>query len=292
MKKIILFFSLVFITFHIQAQVGSDTVRYVIETIDGNEYLANILESTEEYILIQTDIISELKLNRSVIESMKKVTIGDMTKGEFWFENPHATRYFYSPNGYNLKKQEAYYQNTWVFFNQLSYGFTDQFSMGVGIMPIFLVGAGAAPVWITPKIGIPLIENKLNLGVGVLAATILGESDTGFGIAYTTLTHGDRDKNSTIGGGWAFSSDGWGKYPTITFAAMARFSKKGFFITENYLITTAYETIGIISFGGRSVQKKLAVDYGLIFPVNTGADMLLAVPWLSITIPFGNKVSQ
>ena len=291
MKKLILLFTLVCIAFHIHGQTGTDTLRYVIETTDGNEYLAKILESTDEYILVQTEIFPELKIPKSAVKSMKKVTISDMNKGEYWFKNPHSTRYFYSPNGYNLQRNEGYYQNTWVFFNQVSYGFSENFSVGVGMIPLFLVGADIAPVWITPKLGIPLIKDKLNLGIGVLAGTVLGEGE-GLGIAYTTLSYGSRDKNSTIGGGWAYSSDGWAKYPTLSFSAMSRFSKKGFFITENYLISTAYETIGLISLGGRSVQKKLAIDYGLIFPVNSGADVCLAIPWLSITVPFGNKITQ
>ena len=277
---------------YVSAQHGTDSVRHIIETIDGNEYNAKILEETEEYLLIETEILGELKIPKQAIKSITKITISELIEGEFWFDNPHATRYFYSPNGYNLKEGEGYFQNAWVFFNQLSYGITDNVSLGGGMMPTFLLGAGMAPVWITPKIGIPVIKDKLNVGLGVLAATIVGESEGGFGIAYGTVSHGSRDKNTTLGVGWTFTSDGFGKYPTLSLSGMTRLSKKGFFITENYLISTKYETIGLIAFGGRSVQKKLAIDYGLIVPVNTGADRLIAIPWLSITIPFGNAIQK
>ena len=293
MKKLTLTLILIFsIGFCIHAQMGSDTVRHIVETLDGTEYTAKIIEETPEYILIETSASIELKIPRKAIKSIKLITISDLNKGEYWFDNPHATRYFYSPNGYNLKAGEGYYQNTWVFFNQVSYGISDNFSIGAGMMPIFLLGAGFAPVWITPKIGFPIIEDKLNLGIGILASTVLGENEGGFGLSYATISHGSRDKNSTLGVGWAFSSEGIASYPTFSFSAMTRFSKKGFFITENYLISTKYETIGLMAFGGRSVQKKLAIDYGLILPINTGANTLIAVPWLSITVPFGNAIQQ
>jgi hypothetical protein len=58
-------------------------------------------------------------------------------------------------------------------------------------------------------------------------------------------------------------------------------------MTENYFINTGGENFGIISLGGRTVQRRLAVDWGLIFPL---ADIgeFIAVPWLGITVPFGN----
>ncbi|MEZ5070324.1 MAG: hypothetical protein R2751_04985 [Bacteroidales bacterium] len=36
----------------------------------------------------------------------------DLVEGEYWFSNPHATRYFFGTNGYGLEKGEGYYQNT------------------------------------------------------------------------------------------------------------------------------------------------------------------------------------
>ena len=153
-------------------------------------------------------------------------------------------------------------------------------------MPLFLVGAETAPVWITPKFSIPLAE-KMHFGIGVLGATVLAEG-FGFGIAYASLTYGTTDNNTTFGGGWAYADGEFAKYPTFNFSGMYRLGKKGYFLTENYLISTGYETFGIIALGGRSVQKKLAVDYGLVLPINTGIGTFIAVPWLSITIPFGN----
>jgi hypothetical protein len=65
-----------------------------------------------------------------------------------------------------------------VLFNQGGYGVTNYFSIGAGILPVFLFGGGATPVWITPKFSIPVVIDKFNVGAGALAGTVLGESGT------------------------------------------------------------------------------------------------------------------
>lgn len=266
-----------------------DTIFATLKTTGGNEFTGIIVSEDEEFIEIETEPFLVLKIPKVKILSYKIIEKQKTVGGEFYFENPHATRYLYSPNGYGLRMGEGYYQNLWVMFNQVSYGFSDYFTMGTGITPLFLFEGAPTPVWITPKFSIPVRKDKINIGGGALLATVLVETDASFGIAFGTFTLGPRDSNFTLGTGWAFTSDGFAKHPTFTIAGMRRTGKKGYILTENYLISTAYETIGILSFGGRSVQKKLAVDYGLVIPFNIGAT--IAFPWLSITLPFGEKIN-
>ena len=47
------------------------------------------------------------------------------------------------------------------------------------------------------------------------------------------------------------------------------------------------ETGGVISGGARWIIKKAALDFGLFIPIGTD-DVLLVLPWLGFTIPFGN----
>jgi hypothetical protein len=266
-------------------QKENDTIHATIITITKNEYSGQVLSENKENV--------ELEVEPGIIITIPKIKILDykiieseiIKDGEVYFSNPHATRYFYGPNGYGLKREEGYYQNLWVMFNQVSYGFSDNFSVGVGVIPLFLFAGAATPVWITPKVSIPLKKDKINMGAGALMATIIGESEASFGIAYGTFTVGSMDSNATLGAGWAYTTDGFGERPTLSLSAMYRYGKKGYLLTENYLISTASETIGIFAFGGRSVQKKLAVDYGLAIPLNIGETF--AFPWLSITLPFG-----
>lgn len=266
----------------------TDSVYVEIETTRGNVYSGLIVNTNPNYIELETEPMVILRIPRLKILDYEILDKDKLKGGDFYFENPHATRYFYGPNGYGLRKGEGYYQNLWVMFNQVSYGFSDYFSLGTGVIPLFLFAGTPTPVWITPKFSIPLKKEKLNLGAGALAATIIGESETSFGIAYGTLTYGSRDRNATLGAGWAYSNDAFGEYPTFSLSGMYRIGKKGYLLTENFLISTESETIGIISAGGRIVQKRLAVDYGLFIPVGIGE--FFAFPWLSITLPFGGEV--
>ena len=116
---------------------------------------------------------------------IKKISLVSQTRakdGSYWLENPQATRYFWSPNGYNLKKGEGYYQNVWIMGNQAIYGITNHISAGIGTIPLFLFGGAPTPVWLTTKFSIPVVENKFNVGAGALVGTILGEEHTSFGI--------------------------------------------------------------------------------------------------------------
>jgi hypothetical protein len=294
-KNSLLFMATLFLSVSIFGQADSirtifdrsadDTLRVFIETIDNSEYTGILLFEDEKSIELETELGVVIRIPKLKILRYKTLQKKEMVDGEYYFENPHATRYFYGPNGYGLRQGEGYYQNTWVMFNQVSYGFSDYFSVGTGIIPLFLFEGAPTPAWITPKFSIPIRKNKINVGGGALVATIIGESGASFGVAYGTFTLGSRDSNTTLGAGWAYTGDGFGEYPTFSVSGMYRTGQKGYFISENYLISTAYETIGIISLGGRTVQKKLAVDYGLVIPVNAG--ITIAFPWLSITLPFG-----
>ncbi|MGV8092246.1 MAG: hypothetical protein AB2L24_10325 [Mangrovibacterium sp.] len=53
---------------------------------------------------------------------------------------------------------------------------------------------------------------------------------------------------------------------------MVRTGPKGYFITENHLITADEETAVMISAGGRSIIRNVGLDYSLWVPVGPGID--------------------
>jgi hypothetical protein len=66
---------------------------------------------------------------------------------------------------------------------------------------------------------------------------------------------------------------------------MLRTGKRGYFMSENYYIKTEDVTIVALMFGGRTLVKKVALDYGLVFPFTSESSDFIAIPWLGITIP-------
>ncbi len=258
-----------------------------IETKDGNEFLGEIIEEDPLYIKLKTQKFGEVTISKSDIKSQKPVEVQQVKEGKYWFPNPQSTRYFWAPNGYGLEKGEGYYQNIWVLWNQFAVGLTNSFSVGGGIVPLFLFGGGPTPVFGTVKFSVPVTKNKFNIGAGAIAGTVLGEENTGFGILYGLTTFGSSDKNMTFGAGAMFASGDWATAPLFNLNGMFRVSNKGYVLTENYLITSGGETIVLISMGGRSIIKKAALDYGLFIPFYSEMESFIAIPWLGFTIPFG-----
>jgi hypothetical protein len=286
-KGIFLLALMLIVSFISIGQTTQDTTVFQVETNDGNEFLGEIVLQDSVNIILKTQNFGELTISRANIKSLKQVNVQQIKDGKLWFENPQSTRYFWSPNGYGLKKGEGYYQNIWVLWNQFSLGLSDNFSVGGGIIPLFLFAGSPTPVFLTAKFSVPVVENKFNIGGGGIVGTILGEEGTGFGILYGLSTFGTPDNNVTVGMGYGFAGGEWAKSPMINVNGMFRVSSRGYFITENYIITAGGESVVIISLGGRSIIKKAALDYGLILPLSTDFDGLIALPWLGFTIPFG-----
>ncbi len=266
---------------------AQDTTTYRVETKDGNEYLGKISFDSPERITLITKSLGEIQLKKIDILKIEAVKISQIKNGALWFDNPQASRYFWMPNGYGVKKGEGYYQNVWVFVNQITVAPSDHFSIGVGMVPTFLFG-GPTPVWITGKLSIPANHDKLNIGAGILSGTVLGEEESGFGIAYGMATFGSRDANLSIGAGYGYAGGDWSNQPTLSVSALIRTSNRGYFLTENYYIGTGEDPLILLSVGGRRIVKKTGIDFGLFVPISSGMDFI-AIPWLGLTVPLGKK---
>ena len=132
-------------------------------------------------------------------------------------------------------------------------------------------------------------KNKFNVGVGALVGGVLGDGDSeAFCIVYGTSTLGTREKNFSLSLGYGFTGNNWADAPTVTLSGMVRTGKNGYFLTENYFISSGGTIVAIISMGGRYVFKKLAIDFGGVIPIVDGDTGI--GPWLGINVPFGNKI--
>ncbi len=271
------------------AQDQTDTLTYYIQTTDGNSYRGQILAQDSVEVLFNLERFGEQSFLKTEIKKMKPLDAEKLVGDEYWMDNPQATRYFFSPNAYGLEKGEGYYQNVWVMVNSFAVGVTDYFSIGGGVIPLFLFAGSPTPVWVTPKFSVPVSKEKFNLGGGALLGTVLGEEDTGFGILYGISTLGSKDKNVSLGLGYGYAGGDWATAPMVNLNTMIRFGPKGYFISENYFFQTEGTTALIFSFGGRHIIQNASLDYGLIIPIISDMGSFLALPWLGITIPFGNK---
>jgi hypothetical protein len=294
MKKLILTLGLfmctvLFSELMCQTKIQQDST-YIFEMKDGNTYIGkvNILEQGRLYEV--TTSIGKLSIRPEDIAVIRIPDSLNVRNEQYWPKNPYSSRYFFSPSGYGLKKGEGYYQNAWIFFNQVSYGISDHFTVGVGIIPLFLFGVTEIlPIWITPKVNFDYKNGKGAFGAGTILLTTLGGEIGSVGILYGSNTFGTRDKQLTLGLGLSYDSEGGlGSYPTINVSGLIRTGKKWAFVTENYFFSVA-DSGFLLSAGARYMGKNIAIDFGGVRRVYPGSDGFFIIPWLSITAPFGKK---
>ncbi|MFW5726590.1 MAG: hypothetical protein ACOCW4_01875, partial [bacterium] len=289
MKKIklflgVLFFAQMLLNHPLIAQVNPPKALWRVETRDGNVYFGRIESQNQEELRLQTENLGIITIKVADLLSMEE----SQDKAEVFSYHRNPPRFFLLTNGYNLKKGEGHYQNILIFFSQASYGFTDYFSLGIGTVPLFLFAGTASPFWITPKFSIPIKENSVNLGVGGLVGTIIGDEGSGTaGLAYGTLTLGSRSKNLSIGLGYGLVDGELAETPLFTIAGMYRLGEKFYLMSENFFVVADGTSVGSFSIGGRTVWDTISLDYGLGVPLGE-LETFIFFPWLGITIPFGS----
>lgn len=269
-----------------------DTIFWQIETTDNNIYVGEKIDETAEYVELKTESLGTIRIQKSRIMLMRTVKREEIDNiGRKRNDNTaQLTRYFFSPNAYNLKKGEGYYQNSWIFYNQVSYGVTDQFSIGGGLVPTFLFGA-PTPVWITPKFSLPIAADKVNISIGALTGGVVGDIGGGslFGILYGNSTFGSLDQNISVNIGYGFANEGIGtQTPVFSISGITKVGRRSHLITENYVFTSPDGNVTMISGGGRWTGDRIGIDYGLFVPIIEEFGVV-AFPWLSLTVPFGQN---
>ncbi|MEX0680045.1 MAG: hypothetical protein WD097_01570 [Balneolales bacterium] len=265
---------------------NDDQQAYRVVTIDGTTSIGYLVREDDNMIILDVEGLGEITIRRENIRTMTELDESEFVDGRYWFANPQATRYLFAPNALPLGKKKGYYQNTWIFFNNVNYGLSERFSLGVGTVPLFLFGVAGSPVWVIPKLSLPLGTDKLNISAGAMFGGAIGVGFGGVGVLYSNLTYGNRNRNITAGLGFGYVDDGISDRPTVNIAGMYRLSQRYYLISENYFFPSGnddYSALG--AFGVRYAPESFAVDFALVRPEGVGASFI-GIPWLGVSIPF------
>lgn len=270
-----------------QEQVPSDSL-YRVETTDGQVVFGTLISENEEEVVLDTQQLGQVTLQRSDIRRMKAIDPDNFRDGEYWHPNPQPTRYLFAPNAIGLREGQGYYQNTWILLNNVNYGVTNSFSMGVGTVPVFLFGANALPIWVLPKVSFATPLDNLHLAGGaVFGGVLAGEGGGTAGLLYGSSTLGSREHNLTLGLAYGYTGEGFSDTPAVNISGMTRLGRTTYLITENYIFPEVEAAI-LISLGFRWAPENFAVDFALVRPLPETGEGLIALPWLGVTIPFGS----
>lgn len=309
------------------SSIAQDTINklkpkmYSVETVDGTTILGALVSEDATKIILNTKSLGAVTIMKNKIKKMEEISEGSFVNGTYWFENPNATRYFFGPSAFCLKKGEGYYQNMYLFGQSFNIGITDHISIGAGTEIASVIFARTAPLlfFITPKIGFDLLPN-LKLGAGALYTHVFsGQSERiNLGVVYGLVTTGTLNNNFTIGVGWGYRNyktyystpsyqptynSGFSDMPIITFNGMVRPAKRFALITENWIFpvqTTQYnwysnstETIStyqyIISYGMRFIGERISVDFGFFNNKDIVSASVIGIPYIDFVVKFGGN---
>lgn len=282
LKVILTLMALVCVTNIANAQADStakDTSKFIVITNDGGEFIGTIESDDGRELKLQTIDKGVVIIPKYAIKSITKANNDNLINGVYFFENPHSSRYFYTPSGYGIKKGEGYVQTIWGVYYQLQYGITDNFSIGASTTII------GSPLTFTPKYSYE-IKPKLNIAVGAQVGTetysLVNGRKPFLGIGYASLTKGSKENNLTFGVGYAFLrfDDQQEGGAAFSVAGITRLAKKISMMGEFWVIPNQE-----ILFGGPGVRimmkRENILDFG-VWVMGDGNNYIPA-PFLSYT---------
>lgn len=273
-----------------------DSTRYLIQTIDGNVLYGFIAEKQLEYIIFQTESIGQVKIRFSDIDLIDRLADGERRPDVYRSNNSSITdtskkrpdsyqaplTYLVKPSGFGLKKNEAYYQSVFLFFNQVNFGISDRFSMGMGFIPLEILDE-SAPVWINAKYKIPVVANQVNFSLSSLNGVTLGSNQNPFGVFLGELSVGGEKNHLSVGIGQGYLNGDWRDRMALSFGGVVRITQTASLVSENYMIGDyQYHTLACYQ-----NLYQVSLQYGLVvFNEDFGR---AGFPWLGLVVPFQTK---
>lgn len=267
---------------------------YKVELTDGMVFIGKIIGKESDTIVLKTPIIQRIEITTNSIKSMTELDETQIKDGNYWFTNPHASRYLFGPSAFNLKKGEGYYQNTMLVLNSFNVGVTDNISIGGGFELISTFGSIATNnfeplLFITPKVSFEVTED-FHAGAGLYYVNtpsfeLVSRNGSGLAIAYGIGTYGSKDHNITGGLGWGFVQGQFEQKPIITVSGMTRITQKTALVTENWLISND-NYYSVFSYGVRFFGDNLAVDLAFVNNSDIAEEFIIGFPWVSFVVKF------
>lgn len=276
---------------HAQIVYPTDTSAVVtIQTVDKNIFVGKIIEADSAAVVLKTEggetytlrkkSIRNLWSGRSRTARLYQIPVPD--------SNIHASRYFVGPSAYGLRRGQWYYENSMLVLNQITYGFSDHFSLGAGFALLPML-EGSMPLWVTPKISLPIVRNKVNFSLGAMYGREFLTEESGrqtFGAMYAQSTFGSPQYNISAGVGFSYTDDKWSSHPVLSLSGCLRTSKMFYLISENYRFQTEYESTTLLSLGGRFMFWQVAIDAIFLAPILSDGQFV-PLPWVGFHLLFG-----
>ncbi|NQT27110.1 hypothetical protein HQ585_17280 [candidate division KSB1 bacterium] len=274
-----------------------DSSQYqIIETRDGADWEGRITEITETSVQFVTKF-GDVNIPIQDIKEINTLEMTAVKEGQFWFPNPNTSRLFFAPTGRMLPQGEGYFADYYILFPSLTFGITNNFTLGGGMSLIPGAGLDHQLYFITPKIGLKASES-MHIAAGALAIVVPSmESENGeddenreddeepfsMGILYGVGTIGSPDKSFTIGLGYGYTRGNLADSPLLVLGGEIRSSAHIAIVSENWF--GGGMDGGVLSLGVRFFGRRLSADLALGVPVGFGGESF-ALPYIDFVYAF------
>ncbi|MBM4165586.1 MAG: hypothetical protein FJ218_01460 [Ignavibacteria bacterium] len=259
----ITFFFILLFTLRVQSQTEihiPDSLNIQIVTMnDGTKLQGRTVEISSSEIRFETSF-GLYTIAREKISTIKEIPISLLSDGEYWFENPNATRLFFGPTAYTLKKNDGYIADYYLFFPTIAYGITDNITIAGGLSIFPGIDFNKQIFYLAPKIGYATSED-FSFAVGALFIQPPDANST-IGVMYGVGTYGNPYESISLGFGYGYSGNTFAKKPMVMLGGEKRISKKFAVVSENWIFPEI--DVPIVSYGIRFFGESLSVDFAFI----------------------------
>ena len=263
----------------------------------GITYVGSIVEHNQKELTILTDVGTKNTVSLSNVQDIRVIPKSQIHDGEYWYPNPNEYKYLLTQSGFNLKKGEISYQNTYLLFHTFNWGVTDNLSIGIGFEVFgFLFSRNKnnilsfAPIYVfSPKYSIQVSEN-VRVGAQILYGQIFDVFNT-MAIGYGLVTYGNPEHNATLGLGYGYFDYGYpgrNTKPVITLSGTTRITKHVSLITENlyYSNIPYYKASEIFSYGIRIIWETMSLDIAMLNNREIFGTIPIGFPFIDLAIKY------
>lgn len=267
--------------------IGQDSDQKVkIVTKDGTVLTGTILKSDTDKITLVTSY-GEIAVKRDDVVSLDYPDVhiaGDEDDLDY-MDRYSGSHYLFGQSAHGLKQGQLYYENTYLFLNTVTYGVTDNFSIGGGFEAISILFESNFPfTYLTPKLSFPFKYGAFSVGTTILFSPY--DDFDAVGLLSGAVTLGGLRDNFTVGVGLGYTFEDVAEdfYP-ISISGMKRISDRVSLVTENVIATGDGYTEGFLSAGvrihGRTSGNFLTLS---LWRITEDMGDFLAFPFFSGTI--------
>ena len=177
---------------------------YIITRHDGVEYTGEIVSDDNREICIDTKMLGKIFIPKYEINTIYEIhEESTIAYNAYQAEGPFTTRYSFTTNALPIKKGENYGMLN-IYGPEFHLAVSDK--LNVGLMSTWI----ASPLILATKYSFITKETPVHLSFGSLLGTSgYLNNFRGFGgLQWLSITGGDRNRNITFSGGYAYLKTG------------------------------------------------------------------------------------